>query len=82
MDILNVSLKEIEEMEVSDYLRAVRYSWTAFNVRRMDLPFRKGEGDEEEDETKDVLVFDQGHLLKQKIEQMKCRNKEKKLKGI
>jgi len=80
MDILNVSFKEIDNMEFSDYLRAVRYSWTAFNVRRMDLPFRKGD-DDEEDETKDVLVFDQSHLLKQKVEQMKCRNEEKKLKG-
>ncbi|KKN03476.1 hypothetical protein LCGC14_1107180, partial [marine sediment metagenome] len=28
MDILNMSIKEIEELQYLDYLRAVRYSWT------------------------------------------------------
>ncbi len=72
MDILNMSIKEIEELEYSDYLRAVRYSWTAFNLRRTDLPLR---GDKDKD--KDVLIFDQSELLKKKVEQLRQKKLEK-----
>jgi len=71
MDILNMNIKEINEMEISDYLRGVKYSWNTYNVRRTDLPMR---GDVDKD--KDVLVFDQSELLKKKVEQLR----QKKLK--
>jgi len=66
-----MNIKEINEMEISDYLRGVKYSWNTYNVRRTDLPMR---GDVDKD--KDVLVFDQSELLKKKVEQLR----QKKLK--
>ena len=67
-----MNIKEIDELDYSDYLRGVRYSWNTYNVRRTDLPMRG-----EVDKDKDVLVFDQSELLKKKVEQLRQKNLKK-----
>jgi len=58
MDILHLSLKEVNEIRDSFvYLQALKYCWAAFNLRRIDLPFK------EEGQEKDIFeLFNEADL--------------------
>lgn len=48
-------------MVIGDYLRAVKYSWNTYNLRRSDLPWRNKNKD------KEVMNWDQSELLNKKL---------------
>jgi len=64
MDVLGLSPREIQLLDVSDYFRAVKYSWNVFNLRRTDLPFRKSEN-------KEVMTWNQDHILTSKVSKLR-----------
>ena len=84
MDILNMSLEQIDKMEPIDYGYAVAYSWLAYNLRRVDLIFRdkKPGGDityeGNEHDSKDYTRTPENDAIRRKrFEEFKERIKKK-----